>query len=651
DVYRVEELLQAVIIVDSYDERFRPITNERSCAFMPLVDKYAIDYTIEMLINSGLRKILVIVSRHTQKISKYIKESHFFLNNEAEFEIMNLSSDCQSMGDIFREIDRDPHSHLRGEFIVISGMAVCKSNIRELIDRHMRRRIKDDRVILTTIFHSYPPCTPIKDIKRDVFMVSDVKTKEILHIDPYYKTEFSIPSYPLFRRPCFDVHFDLNYSGIYFFDTRALQLFTDNYDFQTVDDLMQNIIGDEIIQKAVCYDVCDSTYIGTIMNLKLFMTVSFDVLERWSYPTNPDRRGYTIHPNQVYMGSAVDVDRSAKLRAAIAIGANTFVGHKVVLECSIIGKNCYVGSNTTIINSHIWSNVRIEANCYIENSIICDNVSILPNTEISKGCLLSFGVIVGPNTIIPAHTIIHVPVSSQCVHNPTSIIDLGIASNGSIFQVYDCDLPNYDLDFTTLRKVKKYEVSSDSDEDGDKDESTEKDDDFNCAIRDTLLNGILENVPVDTIITEVKVAKSTFNVTVEILNITILNALGDFCISEIISADKNNINGIQERVTLMAPFCKSFYHKFNLLAVLFVHLEGLLYAEENLKKFYVRLILCLFSDEIIDIEFLTQLKNYDSDTIETERQEFRLNNINRFLSWAESSNAQNQMNDDESESE
>ncbi|KAF1744415.1 hypothetical protein MXB_1483, partial [Myxobolus squamalis] len=604
----------AVIVADLFDEKFRPITFSKPSAFLPVVDRLAIEYTLEMLIESGFRHILIVISRHIDRVRTFVRSSKYFTQKMANLELLVVNPhSCVTIGDAMREIYRDPRSHLRGEFIVISGFAVCKPGIRALVDRHIQRRINDDRVILTALFNRYSASCPIKDTKRDVFIVAERKSNEILYINGHDHTSYLLKKGPIFNKQHMDVMFDLNYSGIYFFDNRALQLFTDNFDFQTVDDLINNVLGDDIIQKAICYDIVNDEYIGPMSSLNMYYMVSFDVLERWSHPFTPDKKGYTQHFDQVYFNENVEVDRSADLRGGIALGRNTFIGQNVVLDHTIIGDNCCIGSNTTITNSYIWSNVKIENDCTIENAIICDDVVVLHHTELIKGCILSFGVTVGPRAVIPQLTIVHIPQSNYEAIGPCSIVDLGLESNGTIYTVYESEIENYKWGFSYIRKFndenleKKLEKSESEDLDDDCD--------FSGTIHETVIDGISDNVPVETIITEVNVAKHTFNVSIETVTLTVCDAIAELCLPKILSLDEEIISSIIKQSEIMAPFCKRFFKTFALLTSLIIRLEESLHQHTNPGKLYIRLILHLYGNDIIDIEFLNKWHDDMSDDV------------------------------------
>lgn len=52
-----ETVLQAVLLADSFNVRFAPLTFDRPRALLPLANAALIDYTLELLVASGMHPI------------------------------------------------------------------------------------------------------------------------------------------------------------------------------------------------------------------------------------------------------------------------------------------------------------------------------------------------------------------------------------------------------------------------------------------------------------------------------------------------------------------------------------------------------------------------------------------------------------------
>ncbi|KAG0261022.1 hypothetical protein BG011_001441 [Mortierella polycephala] len=72
-VESTEQVLQAVILADSFDERFQPITLETARCLLPLCNVPLISYTFEFLAVAGVQEIFVFCCSHSDKVKAFVK--------------------------------------------------------------------------------------------------------------------------------------------------------------------------------------------------------------------------------------------------------------------------------------------------------------------------------------------------------------------------------------------------------------------------------------------------------------------------------------------------------------------------------------------------------------------------------------------------
>ena len=163
-------------------------------------------------------------------------------------------------------------------------------------------------------------------------------------------------------------------------------------------------------------------YSAQVKEPRGYHTVSRDIVARWSYPISPDSQ--LLHLNDsnykhirrgVYFDDTVKVMRSSNINESL-IDKRSIIANNVIIERSSVGKNCRIHSKVEIIESHIFDNVIIEEGAVIYGAIICSNVLIKKNAVISKGCIISFGVTVDENIIVPEFNRI-------CLTQSTSLSD------------------------------------------------------------------------------------------------------------------------------------------------------------------------------------------------------------------------------------
>ncbi len=96
----------------------------------------------------------------------------------------------------------------------------------------------------------------------------------------------------------------------------------------------------------------------------------------------------------------------------------------------------------------------------MEWSLLCDNVRIHLGSTISKGCILSFGVWIGPRAIVRSHS----RLSRTAVEGSTRNIDLGDKGRGFLWVNEEDDGIDNKLHLST-RAIRKESIGDDSGDD------------------------------------------------------------------------------------------------------------------------------------------------------------------------------------------
>lgn len=71
---RREQVLQAVVLADSFEGSFRPATLDGPKVLLPLCGVPMLDYTLEVLAKSGVGEIFVVCVSHAEKVAAYLDE-------------------------------------------------------------------------------------------------------------------------------------------------------------------------------------------------------------------------------------------------------------------------------------------------------------------------------------------------------------------------------------------------------------------------------------------------------------------------------------------------------------------------------------------------------------------------------------------------
>ncbi|XP_071964389.1 translation initiation factor eIF2B subunit epsilon-like [Antedon mediterranea] len=401
-----EDVLQAVVIADSFNVRFAPITKEIPRVLMPIVNNPLLDYTLEFLAASGVEEIFVFCCAHADKIKKHLSESKWNKRSSPCSVTTIMSEGCHSLGDAMREIDRK--ALIRSDFILVNGDVVSSVQLKDALNVHRERFKTDKSCVMTKVLrHAYPGHRG-RCLEDEFFIATDNK-HTILNYQKMKDTrKVKIPMTLFKDHSNVNLRYDLQDCHICVCSCRVMELFTDNFDYQTMSDFMRGVIYNEEIEgnKMQIY-VVTNEYATRVSNLTMYETVSKDIIHRWTYPQVPEYLGtetYNFGRNHVYSAKDITLQRGCTLGEDVVIGSNTSIGSNTRISQSVLGRNCEIGENVVLKNAFVWDNVTIESNCLIDTAILCNGVKLMSGVKVQAGSILSFGVIVGPDVTLPSGT-------------------------------------------------------------------------------------------------------------------------------------------------------------------------------------------------------------------------------------------------------
>ena len=297
--------------------------------------------------------------------------------------------------------------------MLISGDVICNVNLAEVIDQHKARRKVDKECIMTMIFKQAPSTCRTRSLGDDLVVALDGKDNRILK---YYDDPSD--SNMEFDVPCFKDHtsiqfrYDLLDCNVDVCSLSMVDRIADEYDVQ---DLRKHFVTREVADRELGLKihghVVTHEYAARVFDPRTYDSIASDVIRRWAYP-------FTIDSNFLTFGaSTFTCARGNRYREEnVSVGSNTIIGPNTVLgngtrvsdhvtiHGSTIGKNGIIEKNAQVHGCHIWSNVSIGENATIDRAILCDGVRVGKGATVGRGCVLSYGVVIGDNVIIPEFT-------------------------------------------------------------------------------------------------------------------------------------------------------------------------------------------------------------------------------------------------------
>ena len=392
--------LQAVVIADSFNYRFLPITTEQPRALLPLVNRPLIDYTVEFLAVAGVKEIFVFCSDHAEKIKAHLDRSRWMQpHSPVKLHTVVVSENCHSVGDALRIIDAQ--SLIRSDFVLVSGDLVANMELKEMIEQHKKTKEKDKMAVMTCVYKEAKPYHPTRSSEDDIFIVTST-SKRLLHCEkPKKKKKLGIPPSIFEENHVVDIHYDVLDCHVSICDPCVPQLFSDNFDYQTRHHFIRGILFNEDITGSHIYTrIISDQYAARVSNLHTYDAISKDVIHRWVYPLVPDNiteESYSYGWHNIYLSNNVSLAMGTSLEEDVVIGQESTIGPNSHISHSSIGHNCIIGKNVKIEDAYIWDDVVVGDNCDIRRAILCDRVRVHSGVTVGEGCILSYDVVVDCN--------------------------------------------------------------------------------------------------------------------------------------------------------------------------------------------------------------------------------------------------------------
>ncbi|XP_026326521.1 translation initiation factor eIF-2B subunit epsilon isoform X2 [Hyposmocoma kahamanoa] len=398
-----ENVVQAVVIMDTFNSNFSPINKTKPMGLFNVAGVPLLDYVLEALALGGVGETILFCCQDSSKIKEHIKKG---IDNKAPWsltmEVQVLSSDtCQTMGDVMREIDAA--ALVKGYFILTCVNSITNVNFTALLDQHKQICKRDKGAAMTLVYKKVAWEHPLISSDKPTFLAADANTKKVL-IHKKYKPKsdeksLNLPLECVLNHSEVRLHHNLVDANIALCSPSVPPLFSDNFDFQTRDDFIHGIlINEEILASSLYYTlVKEHQYAAAVTNWKTYQIVCRDILHQWAFPLCIEtgsfyQNNYVLMACHNFRKATSKLSRSCTLIEDVLVGDNTQISDHTTVTKSMIGDNCDIGNNVTISGSQIMNNVVIKDNCKIINTFIDDNVVVEENCVLEAGAILAASV-------------------------------------------------------------------------------------------------------------------------------------------------------------------------------------------------------------------------------------------------------------------
>uniref|UniRef100_A0A452TJL4 Translation initiation factor eIF2B subunit epsilon n=1 Tax=Ursus maritimus TaxID=29073 RepID=A0A452TJL4_URSMA len=407
--------LQAVLVADSFNRRFFPISKDQPRVLLPLANVALIDYTLEFLTATGVQETFVFCCWKAAQIKEHLLKSKWCRPTSLNVVRIITSELYRSLGDVLRDVDAK--ALVRSDFLLVYGDVVSNINITRALEEHrLRRKLEKNVSVMTMIFKESSPSHPTRCHEDNVVVAVDSATNRVLH---FQKTQglrrFSFPL-SLFQgsRDGVEIRYDLLDCYISICSPQVAQLFTDNFDYQTRDDFVRGLlVNEEILGNQIHMHVTTREYGARVSNLHMYAAVCADVIRRWVYPLTPEAnftdnttQSCTHSRHNIYRGSEVSLGHGSILEENVLLGSGTVIGSNCFITNSVIGPGCHIGDNVVLNQAYLWRGVQVAAGARIHQSLLCDNAKVKEQVTLKPRCVLTSQVVVGPDITLPEGSVI-----------------------------------------------------------------------------------------------------------------------------------------------------------------------------------------------------------------------------------------------------
>ena len=379
----------AIILAAGKGSRLKPFTESVPKVMLPVANKPILEYVIESLVQSGIRKITIVVGYKKETIMDYFENGKKF-NANIEYVIQEKQL---GTGHALLQAKK----HLTKKFLVLPGDNIIDSNLLSKI-------INQDKLSVLVTKSEMPSKYGVVEVENNVITALIEKPKEAIgHV-------ISTGIYVL------------NKEAIEYVDgcvSKGLHKITDAIQTMIAEGhKITAIKGEGIWMDAVYpWDLLPlnetslknhkSTVAGTIedgVTIKGNVFVGKDsIIRSGSYIVGP-----------VVIGTGCEIGPHCSIFSSTAIGNNVSIGPFTEIRQSIIMDDCRIGSHSSFSNSVIGKGCRIDNNVmqivgnssvqidedfiYVKNigSFIGDDCKIGSSTTIDSGKIIGTSCEISP---------------------------------------------------------------------------------------------------------------------------------------------------------------------------------------------------------------------------------------------------------------
>ncbi|CAG9838374.1 unnamed protein product [Diabrotica balteata] len=637
EIVQKEKTVQAIIVADTFTDEFIPISNSIPHALLPVLNKPLIDYTLEFLSLGGIEEVFLFCCSHADEIKKHINKC--IKNGDGWTLTMKVnilvSESCQSFGDCLRDLDAK--GLIRGDFVLLEPGTMSNVQLLPLLEKHSEIVKADKYTAMTVILQEAGIGHIGRNSLEDILLATDIHNR-VLFYKRHSKSrerKLNFPVEMFLENPTIYLLHNLRDTRIAICSPSVLPLFSDNFDFQTKDDLVRGLLMNEEILEGTVYThvLKGHQFGGAVTSWRMYQALSQQLLTKWIHPLNLPRKNNRMLKNDVIIGPGTNIPESSR--------ANR----------TILGPNVVVGTNVTLNECYVFSDTKIENGAVISHSVIGPSCTIKANSVVKNGSILGEGTVIEKGSCIDDCL-----VQAEQPEDDEEFVKLG--SKAYELKISDDDdddqLPS-DIYMKTHRlRICEEENYDDSDEDGFSESEEElsytqspiPDDTklFFTEVIDSLTRGFDDNLLCDNLILEINSSRYAYNVTVKEVNFNVVKAI--LCISLREPIGVQYYSHLARLLSYFAPVLKNYIRNENAMVDCLQAIQEVAASNENIKeKWVIAILQHMYDKDYISEEVILDWFNKLENNSTFSKQ------VKPFADWLKEAEEASSDDDDEDESD
>ncbi|KAI1709863.1 eIF4-gamma/eIF5/eIF2-epsilon domain-containing protein [Ditylenchus destructor] len=406
------EEFDVLIIADNFNPDVIPTTyNDRLWAMQKLAGFTLVEWCLEWVSWFDSPNVILATRNMDEDTCENIEERWNFLFHE-KLRVLPFK-DCLNTNDIMREVIS--RNLLTRDFILIDNIATfCSSNLSDQLSSFKRRLVENKNNVLTLLY------SPV--VARECPLIAlQSRTNKLVAYDSDRKDRVAVSKNFFTNDTVFRT--DLSPCGIALCAFEFSSHFTGNYDIQTLDGIVHDILSnEEFLMQNIHVEVLNDVAAFSANDYPSLLKSNNLLLQRTAFPLTFDNilpyfkdfdRLQHVQAANNYVPGQANALPAAVTNSAFCKGEN--LHQSASIEMSSFGPNATVGAKSTIKNSLFGSDVKVGSGCSVEDSVFEDNVSLSDGVTVEKKCFIGSKVTVPPNTVLKSGSIL------QAIEPPASI--------------------------------------------------------------------------------------------------------------------------------------------------------------------------------------------------------------------------------------